>query len=413
MERNDRWLGVGAVVRSTGMSLVAPYFFLYLRNILAIGYLEIGVLVAVTGVVPLLVVPFAGLLTDRVGRRRVFLAALAVEAASLLGVSAAMHSRWLLGLLVLVTVVQTVGTIAGPAINAYVADFVRGSDRTQGYTWVRIGWNVGFTLGVLTGGSLIGLLGFVEVGFFAGVVLLGGTLLLALVLDPSPYDLGRGVRSARAADGGPGPAPSVRGSLRVLARDRPFLVLCAAVALASLTQGQWSVVFPLFVNSVLGVPYALLGVGLSLNGLLVVFGQAPTTRALLGRRHTGLLVVGVGVYAGGFLLLGLAGYLAAAVLPIFFGAVVVLTVGENVASIPITTLPSNLAPETDVGAYNGAFFALAGVGQLLAPTLGGLVLALSTSPLVVWAALCAPTLPAVVLVLLYVAPRLDPQANRA
>jgi MFS family permease len=414
MDRNVRWLGLGAVVRATGVSLVLPFLVLYLRNILGIGYVEIGLLVALTGVAPLLLVPFAGLLTDRIGRRRVFLSALVGEAASFLGLSEVLRAHSLLGVLSLVTAVQVVGTIAGPAISAYVADFTHGSDRTMGYTWVRIGWNVGFTVGVFAGGVLIGFLGFVDVALFSGSVLLVSTGLLTVFLDPSPYDLARrvgGLAPGTAAT--PVRSGSVRASLTILARDRPFLVMCAAVALAELTVGQWGTIFPLYVNTVLGIPYAILGAGLALNGLVVVFGQAPMTQASLGHRHTSLFVLGLAAYAGGFLLFGVVGQFSFYLVPAFFVVVLVLTVGENFGSIPSTTLPSNLAPATEIGAYNGAFFAIVGIGQLLAPILGGAVIAASASPLVVWGILIAPSLPAGAILALYVTPRLRAEANRA
>lgn len=414
MDRNVRWLGLGAVVRATGQSLVLPFLVLYLRNILAIGYVEIGLLVALTGIAPLLIVPFAGLLTDRVGRRRVFLLALMAEAVSFLGLAAAMQARSLVPVIVLAAGVQVVGTIAGPALSAYVADFTEGSVRTMGFTWVRVGWNVGFTVGVFAGGVLIGFIGFVDVALVAGGVLLTSTGLLAIFLDPSPYDLGRV---------GPGTGPdlpgaslrpaSARGSLTVIAQDRPFLALCGAVAVAWLTIGQWGAIFPLYVNSVLGIPYAILGAGLALNGLVVVFGQMPMTRAALGRRHTTLFVLGAAAYAGGFLLFGVVGQFSLFLIPSFFVVVFVLTVGENLSSIPGTTLPSNLASPTDIGAYNGVFFAITGVGQLLAPVLGGAVIAASASPLVVWSILVAPSVPAGAILALYVTPRLRPEANRA
>jgi MFS family permease len=414
VNRNVRWLGFGAVVRATGVSLVLPFLVLYLRNVLGIGYLEIGLLVALTGVAPLLIVPFAGLLTDRVGRRPVFLLSLLAEAASILVLSEAMRDRSLVAVLVLATGVQIVGTIAGPAISAYVADFVHGSDRTMGYTWVRIGWNVGFTIGVFSGGALIGFLGFVEVALVAGGVLLASTAFLAMVLDPSPYDLDRTAPSSTAGtERTPLPSGSIRESLAILARDRPFLALCGAVALAELTVGQWATIFPLYVNSVLGISYAILGAGLALNGLVVVFGQAPITRASLGHRHSSLLLLSLGAYAAGFLLLGFVGQFAVALVPMFFVVVFVLTIGENLGSIPTTTLPSNLAPASEIGAYNGVFFAIVGLGQLLAPVLGGAAIAASSSPLVVWGILVAPSLPAGAILALYVAPRLPADANRA
>ncbi len=414
MDRNVRWLGFGAVVRATGVSLVLPFLVLYLRNVLSIGYVEIGLLVALTGVVPLAIVPFAGLLVDRIGRRSVFLVAVAAEAVSILVLAAAMQARSLAAVLLLAASIQIVGTIAGPALSAYVADFAEGSDRTLGYTWVRIGWNVGFTVGVLFGGVLIGFVGFVSVALIAGVVLLASTGLLVSVLEPSPYDR-RHARAPGAVRSGRPAAPtgSIRESLALLARDRPFLAMCGAVALAELTIAQWGTIFPLYVNTVLGLPYAVLGAGLALNGLVVVFGQAPMTRASLGHRHTSLFLLGLACYAVGFLLFGVVGQLAFFLVPSFFAVVFVLTVGENLSSIPSTTLPSNLAPATEIGAYNGVFYSLNGIGQLLAPILGGVVLAASTGPFLVWTLLVVPSLPAGLILGLYVTPRLRAEANRA
>ena len=198
-----------------------------------------------------------------------------------------------------------------------------------------------------------------------------------------------------------------------MARDRPFLVFCGAAALAWLTIGQWSTIFPLYVNTVLHIPYAILGAGLALNGLVVVFGQAPMTRAALGSRHSMLFVYGTVAYALGFLLFGVVGEFSFFLIPSFFVVVFILTVGENLDSIPGTTLPSNLAPPTDIGAYNGVFFAITGVGQILAPMLGGAVVSASSSPLVVWGALVAPAIPACAILTFYVTPRLPPAANRA
>jgi MFS family permease len=413
MDRNVRWLGFGSVLRATGQSLIYPYFSLFLRNVLGVPFLEVGLLLTISGVVPLLVVPFAGLLTDRVGRRRVFLLAMTLEATSVLLTAEAMNLRSIPALVVLVTLLGTMGTIGGPAISAYVADFSQGHERTRGFTWIRVGWNVGFTVGVLSGGVLIGFFGFVIVGVMAGAALLVGTAFVAVFLEPSPYDLR--LRSLGAIPVGtalPPRAGSVRDSLQILRRDRAFLALCAGVALVSLSVGQWGVTFPLYVNSVLKIPYAILGLGLSLNGILVVFGQPPTTRAARGHRHTGLLIAGVGLYAAGFLLLASFALFSFALVAAFFAAVFVLTMGENVESIPGTTLPSNLAPPTEIGSYNGAFSAVTGAGYTLAPALGGLVLGLTANPLAVWSLLMLPAIPGVLLIGI-VARRLPRAANLA
>ncbi len=410
MERNVQWLGFGAVIRATGVSLILPFAALFFRNVLGLGYTEIGLLIAAMGILPLTVVTVAGLVVDRIGRRRVLLLALVVEASAVLVTAYSMELRSLVGVVAGGIAISTAGTFAGPALSAYVADFLVGSERTLGFTYVRIGWNVGFTVGVLSGGVLIGFLGFATVGFAAGTVLIVSTTFLAFGLQPSPYDRDRaaGVPRSTAGEG-----TGLRDSLRVLARDRVFLALCASTALAGLTLGQWGVTFPLYANTVLHLPYAIVGLGLAVNGVLVVVAQAPTTRAAAGHRHTTALYLGTLLYVAGFLLLALVALVPALVLAIFFGAVVVLTMGENVESIPTTTLPSNLAPRSEVGAYNGAFFALIGVGQVLAPTLGGVVLAANLGPALTWGLLCLPALPALALLRWYVVPQIDGRANRA
>ena len=414
MERNVRWLSVGGAVRVAGFTMVSTFFFLYLRNVFHVGYVEIGFLVTLTGILPLAVVPVGGLLADRLGRRPLLLSALLGEGVVLLAIAYTIQIGWLFGLVFLVALLQTVGALGGPAVQAYIADFVLGSERTMGYTWLRISSNLGFTIGVFSGGSLIALVGFVNVALVAGTMVLIAVVLLGVLLQPSPYERTRlATLDPHTVDSRGVGGRSLRSSLWLLAQDRVFLALCAAVALFELTTDQFAVTFPLYVNTVLGVPYVFIGVGLALNGLVVVAGQVPMTRAFLGRRHTWLLVLGGLLYVAGFLLLGLPDLLGIGLLAAFFCSVLIVTLGENVQSIPLTTLPSNLAPEGDIGAYNGAFFSVAGVGSLLAPILGGVVLATVSSPFAVWGILSLPTLPALALVFLVIMPRIRRQADRA
>jgi len=412
MDRNIRWLAFGAVVRATGVSLILPFVALYLRNVLGLGYVQIGVLVALLGVLPLLVYPFGGAIADRLGRRSLFLSSLVLEAASVLGTGAAMQARYLPGVLGFGAAVSLAGAIGGPALSAYVADLAVGSARTQGFTWFRIGWNVGFTIGVLSGGALIGALGFPDVGFLAGGVLVASTTLLAWGLEPSPYDRDRALGLARPTTASNGGGRG-GGTWRAIGSDRLFLAFCATSAVAYLAVNQWSTTFPLYANTVLHLPYAEIGVGLGLNGVLVVFVQAPITRSALGHRHTSLFLIGVLLYVAGFLFFGTVALLPGLVLAGYLVSIAVLTMGENVLSIPGSTLPSNLAPPGEVGAYNGAFFAAAGVGQLLAVTFGGFVLAFGLSPPITWTILMLPALPALLVGHTWVARHIPDGPNRA
>ena len=143
-----------------------------------------------------------------------------------------------------------------------------------------------------------------------------------------------------------------------------------------------------------------------------MFGQVPTTNLAIGRRHTSLAIAGIVAYVLAFLALGVDALFPVAVVAVFFGAVVLLTCGENLTSIPFATLPSNAAPPTEVGAYNGAFGTIGGLGTLAALVVGGVALATVHNPVELWAVLCAPAIPAILL-FLYVGGRLPRTSNRA
>ena len=411
MNRNVRLLGFGAGIRNFGASMIYPYISLYLFNILKIGYAEIGVLLLLISIIPLAVSPFGGLIADRAGRRRVFLLSLSGEAVAVFMIGESMLAGWLPGVLSGGIFAGVTGAISGPAVSAYVADFAVGSDRSRAFTWLRIGYNGGFTVGVGIGSVLIGFLGYANTGVASSAILACGVLFLFLLLNPSPYDLARQGLGPPDAEGqlkGPG---SVRDSVRILARDRKFLVLCLASTLMGLVYGHWGTTFPLFVNTILKIPLWTLGAALSLNGAIVIFGQTLTTRLMIGHRHTTAAVLGTSLYGISFVILGGLSLFGPLFLVAVFGFVIVLTIGENISSIPNMTLPSNLAPSSELGSYNGAFGMLSGIGGNFSPVFGGVVLATISNPLLIWAILAIPAVPAVLLYR-WVGSRISTEANR-
>ena len=397
MDRNLQWLTVGVAVRMLGNALYNPFLALFLQSTLHLSYIDIGLIVVAVGLVQLPFNFLGGLFTDRLGRRRLILAGLAGEA----GATALLGYAFLLPSLPLAIgaalIGGTIATVAGPAFSAYVADFAEGSQRTLGFTWLRIGFNAGYSAGVTLGGLLVTDLGFGRSVGVAALIIAGATALLFVYLGPSPFDR-RLAEGARAVAATPGPAvqgPSLLDSLRIIGRDRRALEVLLAILFAGIVVGQWAITFPLFVHNVLAVPYSLLGIGLALNGLIVVFGQRSTTQSVLGWRHTSIAILGTVLYVVAFLGLGLSGLFLLVPTIVFFAAVFVLTVGENLITIPQSTLPSNLAPPTEIGSYNGAFAMVGGAGFLASVLLGTSVLSAGWNPLLTWVVLVVPAIPAV------------------
>lgn len=404
MDRNIQALGVGQAIRSFGAALFSPFLALYMHNVLGLSFVEVGLLIVVLGVLPIFAGVAGGLLTDRWGRRNLYLWTLVGEAGATLGLAYGMGRTSLAILLGFAVLGGGISSLGQPANSAYIADLSTGSARTRGFTWYRIGHNAGFAAGVALGGLLVTYfaVSYGEAGGFATVTALSALFEfaaivgMALVLDPSPYDLK--LREGRLETAAPkARLPSWGASLRAIARDRIYLEFCLGSILVALVAGQWNVTFPLFVNADLGIGYNWLGLGLAINGLVVVFGQTLTTESMIGRRHTTIFILGTVAYVVGFLLLAADGVVRWELIPVFFAMVVVLTLGENLTAIPMAVLPSNLAPPLEVGSYNGGYNFVLGLGYILATFEGGAVLSATANPLAVWVLLAVPAIPALLL----------------
>ncbi len=414
MERDLRLLSIGFAIRTFGAALYNPFLALFLYAILHVGYLEIGVIFVGLGGIQLPFALIGGLWTDRVGRRRLIILGLATETA----LTAALAYSFDIKSLVLAITVAAVGgcllSATGAAYSAYIADWSSGSERTRGFTWYRIAFNAGFAAGVAIGGTLVDLIGFAGAVGVAATIIGGATVFVLVFLHPSPYDLGlRENASRRKQDRSSEPrGPSLRDSFSLLARDRTALLVAGAFALVYMTASQWNVTFALFVHNKLGISYSILGIGLAVNGLVVVFGQSFTTERVIGLRHTTIGILGTALYVVAFLLLGISALWVLLPIGIFFLAVLILTFGENLGSIPVSTLPSNLAPPGEVGAYNGGFNTIVSAGALAAIFLGGWVLSAIANPLLEWTLLVLPAVPGMIL-LRYASRRIPIQQDRA
>jgi MFS family permease len=400
VERDLRLLAVGVAIRTFGAALYNPFLALFLYAILHVGYLDIGIIFVGVGAVQLPFGLVGGLWTDRVGRRRLIVLGLATEAVFTGALAYAFDVRSLALAIAVATVAGCILSATGPAYSAYIADWSKGSARTRGFTWYRISFNAGYAAGVALGGTLVAFIGFTGAVTAAALLIAAAMVFVLALLHPSPYDIAlrdHAPPSPRSAPSAPAPR-SLRGSFSLLARDRVALLVASAFALVWVTAGQWNVTFALFVHNKLGISYSILGIGLALNGLVVVLGQSFTTERVLGFRHTSIAIAGGLLYVVAYLLLGVSALWLLFPTGIFFVSVLVLTFGENLASIPTSTLPSNLAPAGEIGAYNGAFNTFLGAAGLAAIFFGGAILSAVPNPLWEWVLLVLPAIPGVVLI---------------
>jgi MFS family permease len=211
--------------------IVIPTFSLYAES-LGASLVLVGALTTITGLAQLVSSLPIGLLSDRVGRRRVLAIGMACFATALLLFAVAPTP----GLLVPGRVVLGVAMVATFWIAAaHLGDIVSKDERGIAFGLMTTAMGIGFTIGPLIGGRLTEAGGTRTSYLFAAAV---GVVGLVVVLTQLPAGLPAHVRDAAAR-------ATLRSSLR-LARDPNLVVASIASILASIAfAGAVSTFFPL------------------------------------------------------------------------------------------------------------------------------------------------------------------------
>ncbi|GAB6930569.1 hypothetical protein JCM10914A_45520 [Paenibacillus sp. JCM 10914] len=133
-----------------GIGLVIPIMPSYMKE-LHISGSTVGMLVAAVSVTQLLCSPFAGRLSDRMGRKKIIITGMVVFALA----------QWLFGAAnttMLLFAARMLGGIGGalimPAIMAYTADVTTNEDRARGMGFISAAITTGFIIGPGIGGFI-------------------------------------------------------------------------------------------------------------------------------------------------------------------------------------------------------------------------------------------------------------------
>jgi multidrug resistance protein len=132
-----------------GFGIIVPILPLYAENFGASG-LKIGMLMGIFSLMQLIFLPLWGRLSDRIGRRPVFLISIAGNALSLL-LCAFAGDYWTLFMARLIAGICSSNISVA---NAYVADCTPPEDRARGMGKIGAARGIGFVLGPAFGGAL-------------------------------------------------------------------------------------------------------------------------------------------------------------------------------------------------------------------------------------------------------------------
>ena len=254
---------------------------------------------AVDTLVFALVGPYAGTIVDRLDRRRVIVVANTVAglAALLLVLVRSAATAWIA--LVAIGVVAAAKAFAQPAGAAALPNLVDADDLPTASVLTGASWGTMLAVGAALGGLVAATLGTTACFVLDAVLLLGAALLTAATRRPFS-DPSLPVRERRPV------REDVGEALDHARRDRRVLALMTVKAGPAFGNGALSL-FPLYGAATFGLGPLGIGLMFSARGLGAVLGPVLLRkRAVDPARLHGLLVVGMAMFAVGYLVLGVA-----------------------------------------------------------------------------------------------------------
>jgi MFS family permease len=365
-------LQVGSLLNAFGNGLVLPFLLIYLHNVRGIPLGLAGLAAAVQSAAALLSGFVAGSLADKIGAKRVLVAALLVNTLAF-GLMPLIRSPWHAFAIYLLW-----GAGSGsfwPSQSALLATLTPHRRRAGAYALARLTMN----LGVAVGGVAAGAIASVAHPVTFTILFLGnGVTFVAYVLValriPSPT-----LHPDRAA-----------GGWHDVIRDRTMVAFAAlnavfmAAALAPMVE-----LLPAFAKNVSGVSERAVGVVFALESLGIVAFQLPVARLVQGRRRMrGFAAMGL-LWAAGLATVWFGGRFAHAnvAAAVFAVAMLLVALGESFHGVIHAPLSADLAPPQLVGRYLALASLSWQAGWIIGPAAGGFLL--QHAPLTLWPAAAA------------------------
>jgi predicted MFS family arabinose efflux permease len=336
-------------IGSLGGAMAWTFIAIWAIKKLHAGQGALGTAFLISALLGLLSGYLGGHLSDRVGRKPLIVVSWFLQTLLVLSFLA-VGSNELFGL-ALLCLGGLFWQIGRSADQALVADLIHPERREEAYASIRVGNNLGTTIGPPLGGALLALASWGAL-FAGSAAICALTLVIAVRYLPT--------RGIYAAEGAP-----QRGSLGVIVRDRPFVVFLVSSAFAWLVYVSYEVILPISLVDSHGLSAATWGFILVVNPLLVTLFQLRLTYALRDVPAAVKLGVGLPLMGVPFLLLPVYDPLLAIV-----GVMVLFVIGEMLWVPTSQGVVARLAPVDIRGAYMGAFGGMAAFGFAFTPFIG-------------------------------------------
>lgn len=349
----ELWLLMGAhALSNLGMGLVYPFNAIYLYEVRGFSLAAVGFVLGTIAVGGLVVSFVGGALADRAGPRRVMAVGTVVQSTGYVALALAPSVPAALA------AAAWIGVGSGlfsPALMPLLARLSTEDNRPTVFSLQYMGTQAGIGGGAALGGLLLAVTASSPAAFLALYLANAASYLVygAIVLFGLPASADGAQAEARETPGGGKDSATAGGYLSIV-RNTTFLGIFGLhllIALFGFAQLDSSV--PLYANETLSVPAGAIGLMFAVNTLVAVVAQLPVTKAVESWRRTRVLAALGVLWAGSWLIVGLAGlgtgWSAAALLVAFFA---VFALGECLFSPAFWPLVTGTVPSASLGRYN-------------------------------------------------------------
>lgn len=306
-----------------------------------------GLLLGSFGFVSLVVTPFGGWLSDKLGPKNIMVWSL-ILGGSLLLLFPFIKSLTLLFLLTFL--VAFVGESFGPANLAYCTSTIPPELKKASIALNRLSHNLGMSVGPALGGILASYSYDWIFWVDGGTSILAGLILL-IWITAHPVSLEK--------------QPSYFRNLLLQLRDPKLVYFLLAGLPLGIAWYQFNTTFPIVLAKDLGLTEIIYGGLFTINTLMVVVLEVPLNLRIARWSASKTLFIAALFFVAGFGVLAFAKDFTGVVV-----MVILITIGEMAVAPGGTAYISDIAPKGRDGSYMGTYSASYSMAALLAPLIG-------------------------------------------
>lgn len=346
----DTWLLSLVMLINRSGTMVFPFMTIYLTQP-SMGYSigQAGGVIGIFGLGAMCGGWLGGRLADKIGFQRVQLVALTGGGFLFILLGQMKSYPLICGCSFLLSVVND---SFRPANSAAIAAYSKEENRTRSFSLNRLAVNLGWAVGGAIGGILASF-NFHLLFWVDGCTNLLAALLLRVFLAPSS-----GLTAGQQTKDTRGASPY---------KDRIYLLFIACTILFASCFFQVFSVLPVFYKKTLGLPEYMIGLLMTLNGLLITFFEMVLVFKMEGRREA-LYYISCGVLFVG------TSYLLLNVLPLSLftalACMILMTAGEITAMPFMNSFWISRTTTTNRGQYAGLYTIAWSTAQVLGPAGG-------------------------------------------